>query len=151
MADQFMVDSRLEPPPLDAEGPQKGSPGWIILGLIIFVLVIAGLVFAVNAMIQHPGETETIRDIVIIFMAFESLIIGLVLILLIIQVARLTAMLQNEVRPILDATNETVRTLQGTSKFLSSKMISPVIKVNSSIAAVRRAIEIIVPGRFRKR
>lgn len=151
MAEHIMDESRPGPLTDVTDTPKRGSRGLAFVAVIVIVLVIAGLVLAVNAMIQHPRETETIRDIVIIFIAFESLIIGLVLILLIIQVARLTAMLQNEIRPILDATNDTVSTLQGTSKFLSSKVVNPVIKVNSSIAAFRRAIEILVPGRFRKR
>lgn len=115
-------------------------------GVLFLVVLIAGLVLAVTAMVRNPEGTETIRDIVIIFVAAESLLIGLVLILLILQLARLTALLQNEVRPILDSTNETVNTLRGTSQFLSKNMVGPVIKVNSSVAAIRRAF-----GMFRAR
>jgi hypothetical protein len=94
-------------------------------------------------MVNNPDKTETIRDIVIIFMAVESLLIGLVLIVLITQLARLTAMLQNEVKPILDSTNETINTLRGTTTFLSDNLVEPVVKVNSFVAAFRRAIELV--------
>jgi hypothetical protein len=96
-------------------------------------------------MVRNPAQTETIRDIVIIFMAVEALIIGLVLILLIVQVARLTDLLRNEIKPILDSTNETLGTLRGTTRFLSDNLVKPVVKVNSSMAAVRRALNIIRP------
>ena len=116
----------------------------IIIGALLFLVVlIIGVVFAVISMVNHPDQTETIRDIVIIFMAVESLVIGLTLIVLIIQLAKLTTLLQNEIRPTLDSTNETVQTLRGTTTFLSNNLVKPVIKANSTLAAVRQALGLI--------
>jgi hypothetical protein len=121
---------------------------WIISGAIILLLVLAsGLVVAVSAAIAHPAQTETIRDVVIIFMAAEFLILGLALIILIVQVARLTALIQNEIGPMLDATNETLGTLRGTTAFLSDHLVQPVIKANSSASALRRAMDLLRFGR----
>jgi hypothetical protein len=78
----------------------------------------------------------------IIFMAFESLVIGAALIILVIQVASLINLLQNEVKPILDATNETVNTLRGTTTFLSENLVEPVIKLNSYLAGLRRFFQL---------
>lgn len=116
----------------------------ILIGALLFLVVlIIGVVIAVISMVNHPDQTETIRDIVIIFMAVESLVIGLTLIVLIIQLAKLTALLQNEIRPILDSTNETVQTLRGTTTFLSNNLVKPVIKANSTLAAFRQALGLI--------
>jgi hypothetical protein len=120
----------------------------IMFGALLFLVVlIIGVVLAVISMVNHPDQTETIRDIVIIFMAVESLIIGLTLIILIIQLAKLTALLQNEIRPILDSTNETLSTLRGTTTFLSNNLVNPVIKANSTVAAVKQALGLIGIGR----
>jgi hypothetical protein len=100
-------------------------------------------------MVQNPAQTELLRDIVIILMALEFLLIGLALIVLIVQIARLTALLENEIRPILDSTNETLNTLRGTTTFLSDNLVQPVIKANSSFSAVRRAIDLLRFGRSR--
>jgi hypothetical protein len=97
-------------------------------------------------MINNPAQTETIRDIVIIFMAVESLLIGLTLVILIVQLARLTALLQNEIKPILDSTNETVNTLRGTTKFLSNNLVNPVMKANSTISAIRHMLGMVDIG-----
>ena len=75
-------------------------------------------------------------------MAFESLVIGAALIILVIQVASLINLLQNEVKPILDATNETVNTLRGTTNFLSENLVVPVIKLNSYLAGLRRFFQL---------
>ncbi|HEY42464.1 MAG TPA: hypothetical protein G4O11_00585 [Anaerolineae bacterium] len=139
----------LETSQTTAEG--EGSRLWVIGAGLLVLLLITGVVFAVISMVNNPNKTETIRDIVIIFMAIESLLIGLVLIVLITQLARLTTMLQNEVKPILDSTNETINTLRGTTTFLSDNLVEPVVKVNSYIAALRRAIELLRFGTSNRR
>lgn len=131
------------------KGSIKSTLIAIAAGLFVLALIV-GVVLAIISMVRNPTQTETIRDIVIIFMAVEALIIGLVLILLIVQIARLTDLLRNEIKPILDSTNETLGTLRGTTRFLSDNLVKPVVKVNSSMAAVRRAIEIIRPQRSDK-
>jgi hypothetical protein len=112
------------------------------LALLLLVLV-AGLVVSVIVMVMNPQRTQNIRDIMIVLMAAESLLIGLALIVLIIQLAKLMAMLQNEIKPILDSTNETLNTLRGTTSFLSKNLIKPVTKVNSSIAAAKRMFDLL--------
>lgn len=129
-----------------------GISPWLKFLFVILVLVIlVGLRFVLSWLIEHPEHAEAIRDIVIIFVAGQSVIIGLALILLIVQIARLTAIIQNEIRPLIDSGNETVNTLRGTSQFLSDKMVRPVIKINSTLAAIRRAVDLIKPGRSKPR
>lgn len=121
---------------------------WGALAVVFLLVLIAGVVLAVIAMVQNPATTENIRDIVIIFMAVESLLIGVALIVLIIQLARLTDLLVNDVKPIIDSTNDTMGTIRGTTRFLSKNLVGPVVKVNSSFAALRRAADLL---RFRRR
>jgi hypothetical protein len=126
-----------------AEPSSAKSRAILIGGAILAVLILVGVGFAVVTMVNHPGPTENIRDIVIIFMAVEFLVIGAALIILIIQLAQLTALLQNEIKPILDSTSETVDTVRGTTTFLSDYLVQPAIKLNSYLAAVRRALKLI--------
>jgi amino acid permease len=69
--------------------------------------------------------------------------IGTALIILIVQVAALTNLLQNEVKPILNSTTDTVNTLKGTVKFLSNNVSEPVIKLNQSLASLNRVLELL--------
>ena len=142
------LDEQGSTPHLEEE---PRSAALLIGGIVLLLILIAGVVIASIAMIRHPNQTETIRDIVIIFMAAESLILGLVLIVLILQIARLTTMLQNEIKPILESTQETLGTLRGTSAFLSKNLVNPVVKVSGSISALRRALDFVTPRRSRKR
>jgi hypothetical protein len=151
MAEETIDNTVGEQAPTFHEEGESRSRALLIVGIILLLILVAGVVFASIAMIRHPDHTETIRDIVIIFMAVESLILGLVLIVLILQIARLSTMLQNEVKPILESTQETLSTLRGTSAFLSKNLVKPVVKVSGSISALRRALEFVMPRRSRKR
>ena len=109
---------------------------FIIGGLLILSLVVVGLVL----LLQPGTDTGRVRDIFIIFMALEFLLIGGVMIILIIQLARLTLLLQNEIKPILESTNETANTLRGTTAFLSEHLVEPVLKLNQYLAGLNKIL-----------
>ena len=112
---------------------------FIIIGIVVFVVLLGVAVF----LLLQPGTpTDRIRDVFIIIVAFESLVIGVALIVLIVQLASLINLLQNEVRPILSATSETVNTLRGTAEFLGENVVEPVIKLNGYLAGMSRVIEL---------
>ena len=115
-----------------------------IIGIVIGGLVVVGFIIASVVFLAQPGpHTEKIRDIFIIFMALELMFLGLVMVILIVQLATLINLLQNEVKPILESTNETANTLRGTAKFLSDNLTDPVIKLNEYLAGFRRLAELL--------
>jgi len=123
-----------------------------IIGVVVGVIFLLALIIGSIVYLAQPlSPTEKIRDIFIIFMALEFLLIGLALVILIIQLANLINLLQNEVKPILESTNETANTLRGTAAFLSQNLTEPVIQLNSYVAALRRAIELLGLARKPKR
>ncbi len=111
----------------------------IIAGVIV---ILAGLGVSVYFLLQPGTPTERIRDIFIIVVALETLVIGVALVVLLVQLASLINLLQNEVRPILQATSETVNTLRGTAEFLGENVVEPVIKLNSYLASLQRVLEL---------
>jgi len=115
----------------------------VITAVIILILLIAAIVGAVIFLLKPGTPTDKIRDIFIIFMALESLLIGVALIVLIVQLASLINLLQNEVRPILYATNETVNHLRGTAEFLGENVVEPVVKLNGYLAGLTRMLELL--------
>jgi predicted tellurium resistance membrane protein TerC len=123
----------------------------ILIGVIVaIVLLVVLVVTAIVYLLQPATPTDRIRDIFIIFMALESLVLGLVLVILIAQLARLINLLQNEIKPILDSTNETVSTLRGTTAFLSDNLVEPVIKMNEYFAGIQHALKVIGLARGKK-
>jgi NADH:ubiquinone oxidoreductase subunit K len=115
---------------------------YLIIGIIAGILILAAVVVATIFLVRADKDvTAQIRDIFIIFMALTSLVLGIALVVLIVQLAILINLLQNEIRPILDSTTETVNTLKGTTQFLSNNLTEPVIKLNEYLAMFKRIIK----------
>jgi hypothetical protein len=133
----------VDQPSSDAIKKQRAAIiGVSIGGILLLALIILSIIYLLN-----PGtDTARFRDVFIIFMALESIIIGLVLIILVVQIARLINLLQNEIKPILDSTNETVSTLRGTTQFLSDNIAEPIIKLNEYFAGLQSFIKLIRPA-----
>jgi hypothetical protein len=107
------------------------------------VVLLAAVIGTIYYLLQETSPTARIRDIFVIFLGFELVVIGFCAILLIIQTARLINMFQNEIKPVLDAANETMSTLRGTALFLSDTMVQPAIKINSFFTTIRNGLEIL--------
>ena len=117
--------------------------GIVVVLIIILGILVTGVVFLISPGLTSIDTVSRLRDIFIILMALESLLIGLALTILIIQIARLTNLLENEVKPILDSTNETISNLRGTTKFLSDNLVEPVIKLNEILAVFQRVTDLL--------
>jgi hypothetical protein len=83
----------------------------------------------------------TVRDVAIIILAIESIVVGILLAVLTVQVSRLVKMLREEVKPMLEATQETVGTVKGTATFLSEHLVSPVVNVAGTVSGFRQAVK----------
>jgi hypothetical protein len=126
-----------------ASSDKSSKKAIIIVGLIAVILIGAFVAFAIFLVQADAGKTAQIRDVFIIVMALEALLIGAALIILSVQVAILINLLQNEVKPILNSTTETVNTLRGTVSFLSNNLTEPVIKMNEYLAGIRKVFDLI--------
>ena len=121
----------------------KNKTGLIVFAIIALVLL-AGLIFGIVVLSkQNADTTGRVRDIFIVILALESLLLSVALVVLVIQLAVLTNLIQNEVKPILSSAKEAVNTLKGTSKFVSDRAVKPIISVSSFMAGSRKLIEII--------
>jgi len=119
----------------------------ILVALAFFILILVTFVLLMRAPAMVVAQ---LRDVFIIFLALQSLLIGLALVILMIQLARLLNLLQNEIKPILESTNETVSNLRGTTTFLSDNVVEPVIRLNEYLAGLTQFLAIIGMTRRRK-
>ena len=88
----------------------------------------------------------TIRDLSIILVALESFVIMAMLGILIWQVYKLVKMMQTEIRPIIQDTQETLATLRGTTNFMTENVVNPVVETSSKIAGYRRTLQVLAGG-----
>jgi predicted tellurium resistance membrane protein TerC len=124
------------------DGLTEGQKRGIIIGVTIgAVVLLVGAIAAAYYLVNNPAQAASVRDVFIIFMAFEFIVIGVALVVLVVQLAVLTNMLRHEIKPILESTNETVNTVRGTTLFLSDNLVEPIMKLNSYVAALARLVE----------
>ncbi|MCS7177799.1 MAG: hypothetical protein RML46_05655 [Anaerolineae bacterium] len=116
--------------------------GVLMLGMIALLVVLA--VDAYRSPVQpSPGAAvvSLLRDAAIILVAFETLLIGILLIVLTVQVQALVSLLRDEIRPMLETINDTLATVRGTTQFVSHHVVSPTIQAASFLAGVRRVLK----------
>ncbi|MDE0139936.1 MAG: hypothetical protein F4047_14510 [Caldilineaceae bacterium SB0670_bin_27] len=87
--------------------------------------------------------SATVRDIAIILVALEILIMNGLLVVLIWQVWRLVKMIRSEMRPVIRDSQETVGTVKGSAEFVSTSFISPLISTSSRLAGIVRTVQVI--------
>lgn len=122
---------------------QKKKTVFIVIAAVMLVILVGMVVGIFSLANADSVDVEKVRDIFIIILAFESLLIGGALIILIVQLALLSNMIQNEVTPILASTKDTVKTVKGTSKFISEKAVAPIVSAAGIIAGGRKLFELI--------
>jgi len=105
-----------------------------LIGAILLLFILA-LVIALTSNLEQSGALiRIIRDLVIIFLALEGILIVLALGILVIQLAKLINLLQTEVKPILENTQQTVKTAQGTVEFVSQNALAPILRLSGFLA-----------------
>jgi len=114
--------------------------GLIFVGILAAVIV-AGLAVGLYFLSQNEAATRTVRDLFIILLALEFMVLGIALVVLLVQLSRLILLLQMEIRPMLESANDAINTVRGTTDFLSENLIQPVIQLNSSLAGLRKLLE----------
>jgi hypothetical protein len=125
--------------------------GFLVGAGVFMILLIVLLVFlsidayqaAYEGAPPSPGSVvvSLLRDVAIVFVAFETLIIGVLLIVLMVQVQSLVVLLRDEIRPMLEAANETLATVRGTTQFVSHNVVTPVMKWSGYLAGLRRIFD----------
>ena len=142
------------PPAVELSPAELRARRWLIAGLVVAGLLLLGLIVllvflsmdAYQAAYAGTGPSPgtvvvgLLRDAAIIFVAFETLIIGLLLIILMLQVQSLIVLLRDEIKPMLEAANETLATVRGTTRFVSHNVVSPMMKWSGYLAGLQRIV-----------
>lgn len=127
--------------PAPTNQASKKLPTWVII--VVAVVALAILCLAVFLLMKAPPSVTTqIRDVIIIFAAIVFFVLGASLIVLLLQLAKLINMLQNEIEPIIREADETIHTLKGTTEFLSENLVSPIIEMKGTLAGLKKILDI---------
>lgn len=132
----------VDSPDID-QTTQKNRTLTVVISVALGLLILSLASGVIWFLLQDSARTSNIRDIFVIIMALELLLVGISTVIMIIQSARLINLLQNEIKPVLESANETMNTLRGTATFLSDSLVKPVFKINSYLASIRKILKLI--------
>jgi membrane protein implicated in regulation of membrane protease activity len=115
---------------------------FVIVGVVVLLAIgMLSVVVVLWLAVTYPAQIEAMRDIFIIALALESCVFGIVLMLMLVMLVRLVNTVEYEIRPVLEQTNETIGTVQGTTRFVSKNVVEPVVRTTSIISGVRQGVK----------
>lgn len=84
--------------------------------------------------------------IFIILVALVSLIALGLIILLVLEVLGLVRQVRGEIKPLVEQAQQSLRTVQGTTEFVSAGLVKPAIQTASIAAGVARTLSVLRSG-----
>ena len=113
----------------------------------IGIAVIAVLILLGFAAMIAAGVIDEVRDIVIILLAVESLIIGGVTLFLLYQMIMLLTLIREELIPLIQSAQDTVNSARGTTVYVSRKIIVPSAKAATTVARLQTMARVLFRGK----
>ena len=127
----------------DAERQMRRRMTLIGIGIaIIAVLILLGFAAMIAA-----GVIDEVRDIVIILLAVESLIIGGVTLFLLYQMIMLLTLIREELIPLIRSAQDTVNSARGTTVYVSRKIVVPSAKAATTVARLQAMARVLFKGK----
>lgn len=112
----------------------------IIIGIVALLAIITlGGVFYLLLTVENLAAN--FRDLLIIILAVESMVIGMGLLLMLWQIYKLIMLLREEVMPLIDSTKQTVEQIQHTTTFIGQSVAEPVISTRGFLTGARAMID----------
>jgi hypothetical protein len=117
---------------------------WSALTLFVVALIFIGLAYWLY---QLGGEDqaplERIRDIAVIFLSFQLLLVTMILGGIAAGLGFLIIVLKDQVIPLLNELTQTARRLRGTTEFMTEEAVKPIIKSAGQAAKVAAMLRMV--------
>ena len=137
------VQSTAVVPPAETEKKSKWTIQRVvflsagILGAVIAIIFVVGLLLAFSGQLEVTAlRIQYIRNIFMVVLGFEGILIIGSIAVLIVQITRLFNMLKRDVKPVLTTAQETVNTAKGTVEFVGDNAVRPIIRASAFMSGV---------------
>ena len=137
------VQSTAVTPPAEAEKKSRWTIQRVVflssgvLGAIIAIIFVIGLLLAFSGQLEVTAlRIQYIRNIFMVILGFEGILIIGSIAVLIVQITRLVNMLKRDVKPVLTTAQETVNTAKGTVEFVGDNAVRPIIRASAFMSGV---------------
>jgi uncharacterized SAM-binding protein YcdF (DUF218 family) len=133
---------------MDENGAETGKwKWWALLAILILGLIVVGISFGLYQLGgAHQAPLERLRDIVIIFLGFQLMLVTIILAGIAAGLVYLILVLKDQVIPLLTELTETAKRLRGTTEFMTEEAVKPIISAAGKAAKVRAMVRTVTRG-----
>lgn len=117
----------------------------ILIGIGIAVLAV--LILLAFAGMIAAGVIDEFRDVMIILLAFESLVVGGVTLFLLYQIIMLVTLIHEELIPLIQSAQDTVNSARGTTVYVSRKIVVPSVRAATTVARLQTMARVLFKGK----
>jgi hypothetical protein len=146
-----VLDAPISTKPLVSKRARRTTT---IVSAIVLLVVLAVLI-GLGYLMYRSYDTATgvaptirLRDISIIVLAVESLVVMILLTIIVVLLVVMVIVVYDRLIPILEQINraineaaDTVQNVRGTTTFIGEKVVNPVIEASSYASGVRRILQ----------
>lgn len=114
---------------------------WAALAILVFALIVVGIGYGLYQL-GGPDESalERLRDIAIIFLVFQLLLVTIILGGIAAGLLYLLLVLKDQLIPLLAEFTETAKRLRGTTEFVTEEAVKPIIRSAGQAAKFRAMV-----------
>jgi hypothetical protein len=134
-----------DPTPVTTDAEREMKRRMTLIGIGIAVLAV--LILLSFAGMIALGIIDEVRDIVIILLAIESLIIGGVTLFLLYQIIMLLTLIREELIPLIQSAQDTVNSARGTTVYVSRKIVVPSVRAATTVARLQTMARVLFKGK----
>src|SRR3954466_10379410 len=137
---------------MEENGAETGKwKWWAALAILVLGLIVVGICFGLYQLGGgDQGALERLRDIAIIFLSFQLLLVTIILAGIAAGLVFLILVLKDQIIPLLTELTETAKRIRGTTEFMTEEAVKPIIK-SAGQAAKWRATVRAISGQDRSR
>ena len=120
---------------------------WALLAILVLGLIVVGICYGLYQLGgADQAPLERLRDIVIIFLAFQLLLVTIVLAGMAAGLIFLIVVLKDQIIPLLRELTETAKRVRGTTEFMTEEAVKPIITAAGKAAKVRAMVRTVTRG-----
>jgi len=134
-----------DPSPVTTDAEREMKRRMTLIGIGIAVLSV--LILLSFAGMIALGIIAEVRDIVIILLAIESLIVGGVTLFLLYQIIMLLTLIREELIPLIESAQDTVNSARGTTVYVSRKIVAPSVRAATTVARLQTMARVLFKGK----
>lgn len=113
----------------------------IIAGLLVLVALLLPIILLFTQPLPENNWLIGVRDVSVIYTAMFLCVGAILFIVMTALLAFIAFMIRDRIVPVIEKVDDTVKTVSGTTTFVTESVVSPIIKTAGAAAGARAMVQ----------